>query len=135
MNARRLKTLFETHGRKNCRDAFGEHRFAGAGRTDQKHVVAAGHCDFNRAFSMVLPAHFAEVFGARLRIRRELLPFDTKRLNGARPIDEVDDFRKSSHRINGHSFDDCGFARISGRHQQVRNLLIPAPASRSRARL
>ena len=126
MDSRRLQAFFKTHRRQDRRDAFGEHRLAGAGRPDHEHVVTAGHRDFNRAFGMVLSAHIAEVFETCDAIAcGESLAFDAQRLDVPRSIDEIDDFGKRSHGINRNAVDDGGFSRIAGGNEQMRNLQIP----------
>src|SRR5439155_12990245 len=73
---------------------------------------------------MVLAANIAEIFGAWLSIRGQLLTFDAKRVNRARTVDEINNLGECSHRIDGYALNHRRFARISGRHEQVRNFLI-----------
>jgi len=49
------------HARQDAGQSAGEHGLAGAGRADEQQAVAAGRGDFERAFGVLLAAHFAQV--------------------------------------------------------------------------
>ena len=55
---------------KNGRQPFGQHGFAGTGRTDENDVVTAGGGDFEGAFDMLLAFDIVEV-GVVLRVLTE----------------------------------------------------------------
>ena len=57
----RFERLVQGEGREDGGQAAREHGFAGAGRTDQDHVVAAGRGEFEGAFDVFLAAHVAEI--------------------------------------------------------------------------
>src|SRR5438132_14323023 len=96
VNSCGLEALLETHRRQDAGDTLRQHRLSRPRRSDHQHVVAAGHCDFNGAFRMVLAANIAEIFGAWLSIRGRLLTFDAKRINRARTVDEINDLGECS---------------------------------------
>ena len=60
VNLGRLDRFLQRHRRDDGGDAFGKHRFAGAGRTDHQDVVTASHRDFDGAFDVSLAFYVAK---------------------------------------------------------------------------
>src|SRR6202012_2902902 len=95
----------------------------GARRTDHEDVVAAAGGDLKRAFRNVLAADVAKVWhvldrffeqGARLNVER--FGFHRAVCGG---VEELANFNQRADRIDIHSFDDCCFARVRRRHDEV----------------
>ncbi len=60
-DGRGLQGLVLVHGREDGGQAAGQHRLAGAWRTDHQQVMAAGGGDFQGAFGVMLAAHIGNL--------------------------------------------------------------------------
>ena len=61
VHGRHIYRFIERQRRQNARDTPGHHRFAGARRTDDEQVVAAGAGDLERAAGEELTANVSQV--------------------------------------------------------------------------
>ena len=69
VHLRHLDRFIEAERRQNARDPARHHGLAGAGRTDQKQVVAARRGDLQRALRVFLTADLGEI-GRRSELGR-----------------------------------------------------------------
>ena len=77
VNLRGLERFLERERRKDGGQPFGEHRFAGAGRADEQHVVTTGRGDFQRALDGLLAFDIGEVHLVVVVADRRLLAMST----------------------------------------------------------
>ena len=106
MNFRSLQRLGQRERRQNRRQPFRQHGFAGAGRADEKDVVAARRRDFQRAFHVLLAFDFGEiVFLAgfvrekffQIHLRRRDADFAFEKLRGLAEILHRNDIQAGHH--------------------------------------
>ena len=85
VNLRRLDRFLQRHRRNDGGDAFRQHRFARAGRTDHEHVVTAGHRHFDRALHVALAFYVAEIDVVILVRRKEFAQIAARRQQRVSP--------------------------------------------------
>ena len=71
MNLRCLDRFLERERWNDGRDAFGQHRFTRAGRSDHEDIVTASYGHFDGAFDVALAFHVAEIHVVDLMRRKE----------------------------------------------------------------
>src|SRR5690242_14050129 len=104
--------FLEGHGRKNGGDALGKHGFAGAGRSDEKDVVAAGAGDFEGALCGLLAVNVAKIDAVLRSFAEGLMRVDFDRGEGFGGIDEIDGLWEGLDGENFDAFADGGIASV-----------------------
>ena len=128
-----LERLVEGQRRQDARHAPRHHRLAGAGRTDEQQVVAAGRGDFERAARQQLSAHVRQ-------IRRSRRAQDGGRPGGATTAPSHGSFSARTASASDDTAntsrpdDDRRFAGVGRRQQNAGQAVAPAPPRQSAAR-
>ena len=112
MKHRRLNRLGERQRRQNRRQTLGKHTLAGAGRTDQKHIMLTHSrklkCTFCQTLSFDIGIIDADIVGKRMCS----LTVKYRRFHRHTPRQMVEQFHDIMHRVNGDTFDDRCFRGI-----------------------
>ena len=99
---------------------FREHRFSGAGRSDQDQVVASCSGDLEGSLDVLLPFHIRDIHRITAAAVGEL-SFDVhhRGLNARPTVEQVHHIAQMLHAVHGKSSDDRGFAGIRGRQDHT----------------
>src|ERR1700722_17054593 len=124
VNARGFDSFVKRHGRKDGRNALGEHGFPGAGRPEKENIVSAAASDFERAFGGSLAANIAQVYGILRGLAKNFTRVAMHGRERFGRIDEIDGLRKRAHGENVDAFDDGGFARVCLGHNDATDAAV-----------
>ena len=108
-----LEGFLPRQGRQDAGQALGQHGFAGAGRTDQQHVVAAGRRHHHGAAGHGLAQHIGKVgVGGPALVR--VKGVGPGRLDGAAAGQSVHHLGDAAGRIDLHPVRAAGFGGLGG---------------------
>ena len=111
-----FERLVERERRADTRNAFGEHRFAAAGRADHEDVVATRDRDLDGALHVLLSLDVGEVVFDRVEFAEDGVRVDAHGLDVERAREKFRRLAQVLHGINIESRHHGGLGRI-GRGQ------------------
>src|SRR6185369_8915135 len=125
VNLGRLQRFLQRKRRQNGGEPFGQHRFSGARRADQQHVVAAGGRDFQRALHRFLAFDFREIQFVVQLVREEVGNVYFRRRNFHFAFQKARRLAQILDGNHGQARDDRRLRRIVGRYQHAELSLGP----------
>ena len=125
-----LESFVEGEGREDRGQTFGEHRLAGAGRTDHEDVVTACGGDFEGALGGLLSTDIFEVDGEVLefaedRFGRDATGFALHCAEHLR-VEQLEQVKERGDGVDVDAFDDGGLGSIGCGQDQIGNVFSRA---------
>jgi len=129
----RFQSFFETHAGKNCRNAAGQHGFAGTRRADHYYVVATCRRHFQSAFDMFLAFYICEIQSGIICTDRLFKITGDGGFKWKITVQKLYGLIQTFYPYYVNAFNHCRFGRIfSGKYNAF--LLQVAAGSRQRQR-
>src|SRR5581483_8357611 len=125
MDSRRLDGFIKGHGWQDGGNSFGQHRFAGARRSQEDDVVAAGASHFESSLGALLTTDVTQIQWILRGLGQQCARIEVDRLEGFRCVNEINGLRKGTDCVDLDPFDDGGFAGIGFRHHDTSDALFP----------
>ena len=119
MNLRGLQRLVQRQRRQNGRQPLGQHGFAGAGRADEQHVMAAGGGDFQGALHVLLAFDLGEIQFVVVRLVENFCDVHLRRRDLDFAFQKLRRLAQILHRNDLQPGDDRRFGRVFGGHQHA----------------
>lgn len=112
VDLRDLQRLFERQRWKYCGEPFGQHRFAGSGRANQKNVMTAGGRNLQRAFHRFLAFDLGKIHFVIALARKNFRDVYNRRRDIDFAFEKRAGFPQVLNRDHLKAGNDRGFRRI-----------------------
>ena len=119
VNLRRFERLVQGQGRQNRRQPFGQHGFAGAGRTNEQRVVSAGGGDFQCAFHVFLSFDLGKVQVVVVRLIEDFGNVHLRRRNFYFTFEKARGFTQILNGDDLQPFHDGSFGGVFRRNKHA----------------